>query len=257
MKKRCPEMPGLFQVIFLSLGMLVQGCSVDYPMGDFLWSDSVEQPDTFIPETCNNGTLDDGEFCDPTAVQSADCRDISSWFVSGVASCTADCRWDLGDCVRHSKECGNGILEPGEACEPSLNPSASCASLSARYVSGVAECDNWCSFDVTSCVVGESNCGDGILEGEEECDNGLENGASRCSLDCRVLSNGEKEEIFDLFPGISGQLETEHLVYPFALLIALNLKLFFHTASPGPPPFPLPPLILHATLAHSLREEIC
>jgi len=191
MKKRCPEIPGFFQVIFLSLGMLVQGCSVDYPMGDFLWSDSVEQPDTFIPETCNNGTLDDGEFCDPTAVQSADCRDISSWFVSGVASCTADCRWDLGDCVRHSKECGNGILEPGEACEPSLNPSASCASLSARYVSGVAECDNWCSFDVTSCVVGESNCGDGILEGEEECDNGLENGASRCSLDCRVLSNGE------------------------------------------------------------------
>ena len=185
----------LFKVLILnaSLAVLFSGCSIDYPLGDLVFADSIsnDTKETFIPPTCGNGSLEGDEFCDPTATVSTDCRDVSSWFASGVATCTPDCRWDFGDCIRHSSECGNGILEPGEACEPSLNPSTSCASISPRFVSGEAPCGQDCTFIVTSCIPGKTTCGDGIIEGEEECDEGPDGDGSRCSSDCQVLVNGQ------------------------------------------------------------------
>ena len=164
--------------------------------------DAMQEPDGFqtgdltfdsgSPEQlCGNSILDDGEFCDPTVLGRMDCRDVSGLYVGGVASCTQDCHWDLGDCISFRSVCGNGLLEPGEQCEPVLNATASCASISHRFVDGVARCDSECMFDTSTCVRVPAICGDGVIEGPEQCDEGADNGSMTCSDQCEALVDGQ------------------------------------------------------------------
>jgi hypothetical protein len=86
--------------------------------------------------------------------------------------CTASVSFSI-DCTGDSY-CGNGILEPGEQCDP----------------------PNGTTCDVNCQLVGGGECGDAIVEGTEQCDQGAANlpagttygtAAAHCSATCTNL----------------------------------------------------------------------
>lgn len=66
---------------------------------------------------------------------------------------------DANPCLH--PECGDGLLDPGEACDPLLDP------------------DQTCNADCTLVV-----CGDGLTQGTEECDDGNTVSNDGCSATC-------------------------------------------------------------------------
>jgi cysteine-rich repeat protein len=66
---------------------------------------------------------------------------------------------DANPCLH--PECGDGILDPGEDCDPLLDP------------------DQTCNADCTLVV-----CGDGLTQGTEECDDGNTTSGDGCSATC-------------------------------------------------------------------------
>lgn len=96
----------------------------------------------------------------------------------GTSSCTALCRID---------RCGNGVVDPGEACEAPGSPGCgalcqveSCGdglldltALEECEPPGTAICDARCQSIHT--------CGDGVIEPGEECD-----GQPQCAADCTL-----------------------------------------------------------------------
>ena len=70
------------------------------------------------------------------------CGDDGMWLTSKGLAC---------DCIPLG--CGNGVMDPGEQCDPKLPIAASCASLGKGM--GVVSCDpKTCMYNVTMCVGG-------------------------------------------------------------------------------------------------------
>ncbi len=123
---------------------------------------------------CGNGVIEPeaGEICEGSIIL---CTDISDQFLSGYASCVADCSgWDKDDCIM-ANVCGNGVVEPeaGEVCER-YDPIA-CAALDSGYTGGYAYCLNDCSdWDISACTTPPSTCGNGVIDDvSEECEAGM------------------------------------------------------------------------------------
>ncbi|HPA56400.1 MAG TPA: hypothetical protein PLX56_02845 [bacterium] len=100
---------------------------------------------------CGNETVDTGEECDGTGSL---CSELGMGYLTGVAECTADCKFDTSTCL---PQCGNGELEEGEECEykedEETQDSISCHKLSwLEYKSGDAVCGTDCKWDKTACV---------------------------------------------------------------------------------------------------------
>jgi hypothetical protein len=89
----------------------------------------------------------------------------------GTLLCTDTCRFDTTYC----KRCGNGELDPGEECDPNIDPTdltqgkPACDELPSPYgdarpyTSGQpGTCRDDCRWDRTSC----GYCGNGRVEGE-------------------------------------------------------------------------------------------
>ncbi len=100
---------------------------------------------------CGNETVDTGEECDGTGSL---CSELGMGYLTGVAECTADCKFDTSTCL---PQCGNGELEEGEECEykegEETQDSISCHKLSwLEYKSGDAVCGSDCKWDKTACV---------------------------------------------------------------------------------------------------------
>ncbi|MCL2325246.1 MAG: hypothetical protein FWC40_01900 [Proteobacteria bacterium] len=75
------------------------------------------------PPNCGNGILEVGEVCDgrlfaPGFNVCSAYDDTKTW-AYGHPGCLA-CTLTQGNCTEVSSTCGNGILEPGELCEPDL-----------------------------------------------------------------------------------------------------------------------------------------
>jgi hypothetical protein len=96
-----------------------------------------------------------------------------------AASCFDDCG------------CGNGIQNPGEACDGHDFGGASCMSETQR--GGTLQCNADCTLDVAGCTL--ASCGNGIAEEGESCDGsdlgggtcasiGYASGQLACNVDC-------------------------------------------------------------------------
>jgi hypothetical protein len=96
----------------------------------------------------------DAAACVPTATLSA-C--VSPW-----SSIPAGC--DRAGCVR---QCGNGVVEPGEACDPP----------------DLVECGDDCRR--VSCAAPRSSCGNGVVDAGEGCE---PPGVDACGRDCQPAS---------------------------------------------------------------------
>ena len=110
--------------------------------------------------SCGNGAVDGNELCDGTAFEAgADtCADYG--YVGGTLSCSADCTPVFTACLDH--ECGNGILETGEACDGTSFGDATCASKG--FYGGMLACTSSCTLDTSGCVPSGTANYDGFYE---------------------------------------------------------------------------------------------
>lgn len=120
---------------------------------------------------CGNGLLEADEICDTDAPIA--CTELG--FDAGQATCSADCEVDTSTCVR--LDCGNGVVDTEEDCEPALPSTKACADL-PDFDAGTLGCQPSCSFDTSSCT----RCGDERAEGDETCD-----GVDLAGLTCATL----------------------------------------------------------------------
>lgn len=122
------------------------------------------------PAICGNGIVESPEKCDGTI---DNCIDIDPLvFVAGKARCKTDCTgWDTETCESSGDYCGDGEKSDTEFCD---GDAKACTDLNPLlYESGTAPCNASCSgYDTTACVVIQSECKDGVVEGIEICDGG-------------------------------------------------------------------------------------
>jgi alpha-tubulin suppressor-like RCC1 family protein len=94
--------------------------------------------------------------------------------------------------------CGNGLADPGEACDGSDLAGQTCTDLG--YEGGQLRCDERCALEVSGCGRG-TGCGNGVVEPGEECeggdlgglgceDIGHAAGVLACGPDCRLDESG-------------------------------------------------------------------
>ncbi len=87
--------------------------------------------------------------------------------------------------------CGNGQLDPSEACDGDELDGEDCASQG--FVGGELTCAPDCTFDTTMCA--DTVCGDIMVQGDEECDGaallgqtclslGFDGGTLSCAANC-------------------------------------------------------------------------
>jgi hypothetical protein len=80
-----------------------------------------------------------------------------------------------------SDSCGNGVVDPGEACDATQFNGQTCHS--EGYVSGTLACTVDCMLDTSGCV--SENCGNGNLDPGEACD-----GVNLDGNDCTTVGGG-------------------------------------------------------------------
>ncbi|MBU1244018.1 hypothetical protein KKD52_15440 [Myxococcota bacterium] len=116
--------------------------------------------------SCGNGVIDDeSETCDLDDLGDAPptCETLG-YHGGGAVVCGANCLFDDSGCIA---VCGDGNLEPGEACDPGMRPSPGC-SVDCQVNPG------WeCQGEPSQCT---SLCGDGIITSAEDCEGADLNG---------------------------------------------------------------------------------
>jgi cysteine-rich repeat protein len=96
--------------------------------------------------------------------------------------------------------CGDGVVDPGEACDPA-GDAPPCAWFLTGMGDGagggangarVAECRADCSVDLGACTDGGGVCGDGTRDPGEQCDDGGTLSGDGCAADCVVEVGGRR-----------------------------------------------------------------
>ncbi|MDD4412342.1 MAG: hypothetical protein PHR00_01720 [Patescibacteria group bacterium] len=116
---------------------------------------------------CGNGVRDDSEECDGNDLPggSNQCSVYNSNYVSGILTCSADCRLNTSDCATEVNPCGNNILDEarGEQCDlvngrpVYADGITNCETAGQGY--GEISCDN-CSVNYRRCA----KCGNTRVE---------------------------------------------------------------------------------------------
>ncbi|MGE0825025.1 MAG: hypothetical protein AB7G75_16055 [Candidatus Binatia bacterium] len=131
-----------------------------------------------VTPRCGNGTVDPGEACDGTSFGGVTCADIlGSSDATGTLLCSTDCSTiDTSFCRVPPADplCGNGTIDPGEACDGTNFRGVTCADiLGDSDAIGTLLCSSDCStIDDGFCRVPpvEPLCGNGTINTGEECD---------------------------------------------------------------------------------------
>ncbi|MBK7193332.1 MAG: DUF4215 domain-containing protein [Myxococcales bacterium] len=100
--------------------------------------------------------------------------------------------------------CGNGAVEPGEACDSGAangtygNCNASCTALGPRcgdsVMNGPEQCDDGNAVDTDACrnTCVNAACGDGVVRaGVEQCDDGNTVATDACTATCQTATCGD------------------------------------------------------------------
>ena len=156
-----------------------------------------------IPQVCGDSMIEPGETCDDGNAKSGDgcsasCQLEGDYYACAAGQPCVDTRnceelaeagllkdgVDSG-CSAPPKAavCGDGFLDPGEACDTGADvgtPASGCAK----------DCSS--TFDGYVCTTAGKDCtntwicGDGKIEGAEQCDEGAANKTAGCSATCTV-----------------------------------------------------------------------
>ncbi len=139
-----------------------------------------------IDYSCGNDLVEGREVCDGAGLDGEDC--LTQGFDGGELGCAADCgTFDVSGCYT----CGDGGIDPGEACEGDVGD-ATCIGLG--FEGGTLGCSA-CQYDVSECF----GCGNGEVDGTDVCDGsdfggqtcaamGFESGSPTCAADCSSIS---------------------------------------------------------------------
>ncbi|PKN47252.1 MAG: hypothetical protein CVU59_03540 [Deltaproteobacteria bacterium HGW-Deltaproteobacteria-17] len=142
--------------------------------------------DNDCASACGNNVVEPGETCDPPAScpSLASCNDgdpcTTDVLTGNAASCTAACGTipvttclDGDGCCPEgcnmltddgcSANCGNGVIEPGETCDPPASCPTSCSDgntcTTDTLTGSAANCNSACTYPaIVSCVGGDGCC---------------------------------------------------------------------------------------------------
>ncbi len=120
------------------------------------------------PAVCGNGVVEGNETCDGTIDP---CIEINpGLFVGGKARCKTDCTgWETETCDTAGDYCGDKVKSGTEFCDGDSKP---CVEINpVWYAGGEAPCNDTCTgYDTNPCILVQSECGDGVVEGMEVCE---------------------------------------------------------------------------------------
>lgn len=153
--------------------------------------DTTVEEDTSNPELCGNGTIDEGELCEPFMLDGATCA--TEGFSSGTLFCNATCDgYDTSEC----NSCNNGVLDEGEQCDGLDFGGETCESRG--FDGGMLVCNN-CFIEISGCEI--DTCGNGEINAGEDCDGellagetcgsqGFDGGTIGCTENCQFELSG-------------------------------------------------------------------
>ncbi|NJK32010.1 MAG: hypothetical protein HC927_06070 [Deltaproteobacteria bacterium] len=101
--------------------------------------------------TCGDGQLSPTEACDGNNFGGLTCSDLG--YVGGTLSCAGDCSQVLESNCMEAPDCGNGVIDGGEACDGGNLNGQTCVSLG--FDGGVLSCTAGCIVDTNGCTVQE------------------------------------------------------------------------------------------------------
>jgi fibro-slime domain-containing protein len=138
-----------------------------------------------LGESCDDGNTKAGDGCSPTCQIEA-----PFWACAFGAICIdvrdcaaiADAGGD-GGCIIPPKSavCGDGFIDPGEACDDSNTVGGDGCALDCKAI----EANFVCPTPGAKCV-STMVCGDGVLQGTEQCDDGNVKSTDGCSSLCKL-----------------------------------------------------------------------
>ena len=133
------------------------------------------------PSACGNGIINAGEKCDGSNLNGETCETVIGSGSTGTLFCQANCSgFETSRCTAPAT-CGNGIVEPGEACDGEhLNDKTCVTEVGSGSVGTLTCLQNCMEFDRSGCS-NSTTCGNGKIDGSEVCDGTNVRGATCAS----------------------------------------------------------------------------
>src|SRR5262249_41820678 len=145
------------------------------------------------PPTCGNGLTEPGEACDGGQCCTPECRFVLAGVVCGCAVPPCDptkrrtgtsggCPIEQPD-DRCASICGDGVVDPGEACDDGNNENGDGCEADCTISHGILPRS---TLPHGALPASPSSCGNGRLDPGEACDDGNNQDGDGCEADCTL-----------------------------------------------------------------------